>query len=44
MEKYERIKKLFEENKNEENAFQMARYMKDQFSFYGIKTPLRKSL
>ncbi len=44
MEKYNKIKKLFEANRNEEIAEQMAKYMKNKFSFYGLKTPLRQSL
>jgi 3-methyladenine DNA glycosylase AlkD len=35
---------LFEENKNEENAEPMKKYMKDHFPFLGIKSPLRKEL
>ena len=33
-----------EKNSNPENAVQMSSYMKDQFKFYGIKSPLRKEL
>ncbi len=44
MEKYLKIKKLFEQNANKEKATQEARYMRDKFSFYGIHTPLRKSI
>ena len=36
------LKQLFENEKNEEQAYAMARYMKDQFPFYGIKTPERR--
>jgi len=42
MDKYSNIKELFENNRNEENSLQMAAYMRNQFNFYGIKTPLRK--
>jgi len=35
---------LFEANKNDDNALKMAAYMKNKFSFYGIKSPLRKEL
>lgn len=38
----EYLKQLFENEKNEEQANAMARYMKDQFPFYGIKTPERR--
>ncbi len=44
MEKYNKIKKLFEENKNDEQAEQMSKYMRNKFPFYGIKTPLRRSI
>ncbi len=44
MEPYREIKKAFQANRNEEDALQMERYMRNQFLFYGIKTPLRKSL
>ena len=36
------LKQLFESEKDEEQAYAMARYMKDQFPFYGIKTPERR--
>ena len=41
---YLEIKKLFEENRDETNAVKMAAYMRNQFSFYGLATPKRKSL
>ena len=44
MDKYLEIKKVFEENSNEENAKQMSAYMRNQFKYYGIKTPARKLL
>ena len=44
MEKYFEIKKAFEENRNDENAIAMAKYMRNMFKFYGIPTPVRKSL
>ncbi len=44
MEKYLKIKKLFEKNKDEGKAIHEAKYMRNQFSFYGIGTPLRKKL
>ncbi len=31
-------------NKNDENAFQMAKYMKNNFNFSGIKSPILKSI
>ncbi|QFK73047.1 DNA alkylation repair protein [Pradoshia sp. D12] len=37
-----RLKQLFENEKNEEQAVAMAQYMKNQFPFYGIKTPERR--
>ena len=44
MSKYETIKKLFETHSNPERAISMSKYMKDQFSFYGITAPDRKNL
>ena len=38
------LEKSFEANRNAENAVQMKRYMRNQFEFYGIKSPLRKEL
>jgi 3-methyladenine DNA glycosylase AlkD len=40
----EKLAALFEENRNEENAGPMKKYMKDHFPFLGIKSPLRKEL
>ncbi len=44
MEKYLKIKKLFEENRNPEKAVQEARYMRNKFRFYGMQTPTRRAL
>lgn len=44
MEKYKDIKRKFEENLNKENSFQMEKYMRNQFKFYGIKTKERRNL
>ncbi len=41
---YEEIKTQFEENRNEEKAVKMAAYMRNQFSFYGISTPIRRAI
>lgn len=38
------INKVFKENSKEEIAFQMKKYMKGQFEFFGIKSPERKVL
>ncbi len=38
------IFEIFYENKNEENAFYMAKYMKNKFPFIGIKKPDRVAL
>ncbi|GAA0342415.1 DNA alkylation repair protein [Bacillus carboniphilus] len=38
------LEQLFEANRNEENAVQMEKYLKDHFPFFGIKTPLRREL
>ncbi|MEQ8198906.1 MAG: DNA alkylation repair protein [Clostridiaceae bacterium] len=44
MTKYENIKYIFEENRDEKKAAEMAAYMKDRFLFYGIQSPLRKQI
>ncbi len=44
MNKYLQIKNLFEEHRNQEKALQMAKYMRNQFAFYGLQTPERKAL
>ncbi|MDQ1143474.1 3-methyladenine DNA glycosylase AlkD [Bacillus sp. SORGH_AS 510] len=38
------VTKLFEANRNETEAGPMKKYMKDHFSFLGIKSPIRKEL
>ena len=38
------LETTFNQNKNEENAFQMKKHMKDFFSFYGIKTTERRAI
>lgn len=38
------IENLLREHKNNENAFHMEKYMRNQFLFLGIKTPLRKKI
>ena len=44
MSKYETIKKIFETHSNPERAISMSKYMKDQFSFYGIAAADRKNI
>lgn len=44
MDKYETLKKLFETYSNPERAISMSKYMKGQFSFYGITAADRKNL
>lgn len=44
MDKYLEIKKLFEEQSDEENAIAMSKYMRNLFRFYGIPTPKRKAI
>ena len=44
MEKYFEIRKAFEENRDSENAIAMSKYMRDMFKYYGIPTPVRKSI
>lgn len=34
----------FEKHRNLDNASHMAKYMRNQFDFYGIKTPERRSI
>ena len=41
--KYLHIKQIFETYANAENAISMAKYMRNQFVFYGIPTPRRKA-
>ena len=43
MDKYSKIKQLFEQNRDEENAIKMSKYMRDLFKFYGIINFVRKS-
>lgn len=43
-EKMERLTNLFEQHRNRAAAEPMKKYMKDHFSFLGIKSPLRKEL
>lgn len=38
------LENLFEVNKDASNAAPMKRYMRDQFEFYGIKSPIRREL
>lgn len=35
------IKKIFQDNANDENSFYMSKYMKNKFAYYGIKKPIR---
>jgi Predicted DNA alkylation repair enzyme len=44
MEKYFAIKKAFEENIDADNAIAMSKYMRDMFKYYGIPTPIRRSI
>ena len=44
MDKYLEIKKLFEQNADNQNAISMAKYMRNMFVFYGIASPIRKEL
>lgn len=38
------LENIFQENSNTANAFAMAKYMKNKFAFFGIKTPQTRSL
>ncbi len=44
MSKYLAIKRLFEENRDENQAIQQEKYMRNQFRFYGLQTPKKKAL
>lgn len=44
MEKYLELKKIFEENKNEDAAIKMSNYMRNIFIFYGIPSSERRRL
>ncbi|MBN1300129.1 MAG: DNA alkylation repair protein [Melioribacteraceae bacterium] len=41
---YNEVIKTFELNADPVNALPMKKYMKDQFEFYGIKTPIRREI
>lgn len=38
------LENTFQNNSHSENAYKMAKYMKNKFTFFGIKTPYRKQL
>lgn len=38
----EDLKKNFEKRANEDNAIQIAKYLRNQFVFYGLKSPVRR--
>ncbi len=44
MEKYLKIKELFELHQNNENALKMSAYMQNLFLFYGLATPERRAI
>ena len=44
MDCFSECRHLFEESQDEERAKQMAHYMRDQFAFYGVTTPIRRRL
>lgn len=44
MDKYLKIKKEFEANRDNENAVKMAKYMRNMLQFYGLPTPKRKQI
>ena len=43
-EKYQAVKKAYEDAANEENAPAMGKYMRNLFPIYGLKTPTRREL
>lgn len=44
MDKYLKIKAIFEVNQDLENALKMAKYMRNLFKFYGLSAPERKAV
>lgn len=44
MDKYLKIKKIFESMEDKENAIAMSKYMRNMFDFYGLPTPKRKKV
>ena len=44
MDKYLKMKEMFEVKEDHENAESMAKYMKNNFDFYGIPAPKRKEI
>ena len=44
MDKYLKIKDIFETNKDIETSVTMSKYMRDMYLFYGIQAPKRKEL
>lgn len=44
MEKLEKIKKIYSNAGNSEDAMAMSAYLRNKFKFYGIKTPLRREV
>ena len=38
------LETLFEAHSDSANAVKMKQYMRNQFDFYGVKSPLRKEL
>ncbi|MGB3083267.1 MAG: DNA alkylation repair protein [Saprospiraceae bacterium] len=41
---YHKLEKALEKNAIQENAFWMKNYMRNQFDYYGIKSPVRKEI
>jgi 3-methyladenine DNA glycosylase AlkD len=41
---FEEIKKQFELNRNTDHAGKMAQYMRNRFKFYGLPTPVRRTV
>lgn len=44
MDKYLKIKVVFENKEDKENAIAMSKYMRNMFKFYGLPTPKRKEI
>lgn len=41
MDKYNKMRILFEQYSNSEKAIEMSKYMRNMFKFYGIPTPMK---
>ena len=44
MDKYNKMRILFEQYSNSEKAIEMSKYMRNMFKFYGIPTSIREAI